>query len=507
MASFPSNIEIRNVLPYWRSFSETVRLGEVAPLTNKISVPIVPITTYIHDWEVYHSVATGGDLLSAAIMNGQVELPIVKEVAKFMLEREDELSAHLKQVSQLVLFGKPKRTIPNLSIKSLLNNKDELIRKIRILKHYNAIYPRNPVAYIELASCYTLLGNTEKSKDMIEIALRLAPHQRFVSRSAARFFMHIDDKDRAYEVLAHNETVKNDPWILASEIAVSTANGKIPMHMKSGLNLLSADISPYELSELASAIGTVEMMHGNRKKARQAISMAIKAPNDNGFAQVTWWAKYYGENIDLIKKSGTPSLYEAQSIEALSQDQYQISLDASIQWLIQMPFSKRAALFASEVAYTYLKDYEVANSILKIGLQSSPQDPVLLNNLAYSCALQGNVVQAEQTLKTLLGVVRQNGDFREQVCYEATCGLTEYRKGNREDGAKLYQKAIMRAIENKADKLANLAMLNYIREDIQHNPSFDVSVLEHLDELVCADQKEAEQIKKDIRAIYEQKKL
>jgi hypothetical protein len=294
--------------------------------------------------------------------------------------------------------------------------------------------------------------------------------------------------------------------LLASEIAVSTANGRVSQNIKNGQRVLDLDVNPYELSELASAIGTVEMIHGSRRKARQAMSLATKSPNDNGFAQAMWWAKHYGESVDFSHTNTFLSLYEAESIERLFLDDYDKSLLAAIKWLVQMPFSKRAALFASEVAYTYIKDYNVANKILKVGLQASPQDTVLLNNLAYSSALGGDVAQAEETLKILNIEIKKNENVRERVCYDATCGLTEYRKGHPDKGAELYQKAIMQAIESEDKDLANLAMLNYIREEVQYNPSFDATILDRLDDLVCENQKEADQIKKDIRAIYDKKK-
>jgi len=502
MTAFPSNIKIRNVIPYWRHFAEAVKLGEVVSLKDNISVPVIPIMSYIHDWESTHSIATGGDLISAAIMNGQVDLPIVKTVAEYLLERDEELSFHLKHIAQQVLLGKRQGNLSSYSIDALLDNRDDLIRHVRILKHYNSIYSQNPVAYVELAFYYSQLGNIEKARDMIEIALRIAPHQRFISRSAARFFMHTGEMDRAHYVLSHNESVKRDPWILASEIAVSTVIEKKSPYLKNGINLLSADISPYELSELGSAIGTVEMLYGSRKKARQAISIATKTPNDNGLAQAVWWARYYGETVDFVLEKSMSSLYEAQAIQDLFNDQYNECLTSAIKWLGQMPCSKRAVLFASEIAYTYTKEYETANKILNVGLKANPQDPVMLNNLAYSYALQGNVLQAEQTLKVLHDVIKNNKSIREQVCYDATCGLTEYRRGNFSEGAELYKKAIAQAIECKDDKLANLAMLNFIREEVRSNALLDTTILEHLDDFVCENQKEANQIKKDILEIF-----
>lgn len=506
MASFPSNIEIRNVIPYWRSFREAVRHGEVATLNKDAAIPVIPINTYIHDWNSLRTIAAGGDLLSAAIMNGQTQLPVVQEVSRFLLERPDEISSQLRSAAQRILYGKREVEVAKDSIEELLNNKDDLIRKIKLLKRYNSVYSLNPVSYVELASCYTQLGNVQKAQEMMDIAVRIAPNQRFVSRSAARLYMHLDDKDKAYYILSHNECIKKDPWLLASEIAVRTADGRVSSRIENGIRLLSSDIIPYELSELGSAVGTVEMLHGSRKKARQAISIATKSPNDNGFAQAVWWAKYYGENIEFSKQN-ILQLYEADSIEMLFQDEYDKSLSSAVKWLAQMPFSKRAALFASEVAYTYIKDYDVANKILKVGLQASPQDTMLLNNQAYSCALQGDVAQAARTLSILNAEMKKHDyNIREHVCYDATCGLTEYRKGNPERGAELYQKAIVQAIDSKDEKLANLAMLNYIREEVQYNPSFDASILGHLDELVCENQKEADQIKKDIRAIYKLKR-
>jgi hypothetical protein len=52
-------------------------------------------------------------------------------------------------------------------------------------------------------------------------ALQLAPQNRHVLRSAARLFLHVGDPECAHDLVARNDATKNDPWLIAAEIAIA----------------------------------------------------------------------------------------------------------------------------------------------------------------------------------------------------------------------------------------------------------------------------------------------
>ena len=85
-----------------------------------------------------------------------------------------------------------------------------------------------------------------------------------------------------------------------------------------------------------------------------------------------------------------------------------------------------------------------------------------------------------------------------KICLIATRGLVEYRKGVIENGYYLYMQAITKAKELGCEKsFIEKAMLNFIREEVKANPTFDKGLLSLIDDLEIVD-KETKQLKADI---------
>ncbi len=60
--------------------------------------------------------------------------------------------------------------------------------KVAFLRKRLHSYPENAIAWIDLARAYTILGHIDAGRRAIKIALSLTSENRFVLRSAARFF-------------------------------------------------------------------------------------------------------------------------------------------------------------------------------------------------------------------------------------------------------------------------------------------------------------------------------
>lgn len=290
MTSFKEE-ETRNVVPNWREYNKTARLGEFgSPSVIARPLKLFPIDEYVRDWQKYRSIPFAGDLISAAILNGHQADPAVLDAARFIVAHPDESTGVLvKTAKSLIATPEEKAAAAQLSvpqkIDKIKNQEDSVKREIKLLKQSRDYCCYNPIAYCELARRYVTLGQFEKAKDAIEIALHLAPTHRYVCRSAARFFLHIHEEDRARSIIAKNPALLKDPWLLASEIAINTLMNRTSRNIKKGSELIaSCNYSPFSISELSSAIGSVEMINGNKKKCRSYFKTALVNPNDNSLA-------------------------------------------------------------------------------------------------------------------------------------------------------------------------------------------------------------------------------
>ena len=204
----------------------------------------------------------------------------------------------------------------------------------------------------------------------------------------------------------------------------------------------------------------------------------------------------FGDNNLVI-----PNAFEADAIMSYIADDYSQALVTAVDWIDDMPFTRRPVQFAANIAYSFLKDYDTAIDILDLGLNANPNNPMLLNNKAYACALGGRTAEAD---KVILEAKRSPMSNETRICLIATEGLNEYRKGNVETGKYLYTRAIHIAKESSpTPSLVNTAILNFTREELRADSQFDKSILELIDK-IPNDSKETIQLKEDIKAEIKQ---
>lgn len=504
MASLTIN-PARNVVPNWRDYRTTSELGELNGNNAKsVVLPIFYIDDYIKAWQDNKTVPFAGDLISAAIMGHYQETPQVIDAANFIIERKEEVPDSLFKTAVSIIpitecEGRVKKISVSDRLDKILNQDNINKERIGFLRKMIHRYPFNPVWYSELALAYTKLGLNRKAVDSMSIAIHLAPNSRYISRSAARLFLHIGDMDRAHDVLIRNSAIASDPWIVASEIGVNALRGRSSRFMKSGILMVdSGDYSAFSVTELASAIGSIEFYH-SRKKCKSFINKALIMPNDNSLSQAEWLLsldnsmKFTFSDYSMLKNK-----YEADARKAFLRNDYSLALEASISWIEEMPFAKTPIDFAANMAFTFKKEYDIAIKILEIGLKSNQNEPSFLNNLAYSYAMNGMVDIADKVLNSnVLKSPDINNDIK--ICVIATKGLSEFRKGNVESGRNFYKEAISLANYYSMQKLMHKAILNYIREELIATKQCDKSLLDLVDRLHTGDDRETLIMRQDIR--------
>lgn len=200
---------------------------------------------------------------------------------------------------------------------------------------------RNPVLLMDTARELTALGHHKAALRYVRTAVTLAPHSRFIVRSAARYFLHIGDHAQAHEILKRSPTLNSDPWIQASEIAVATVRGRTSVLAKNAERALARTaVVGVDLTELASAVATVELQNGANKKAKLLFQKTLVHPTDNSLAQAEWAATKLNLIVDDAALS-TPLSFEANSQHAYRKLLLPRAIDAAKRWSADEPFASR----------------------------------------------------------------------------------------------------------------------------------------------------------------------
>ena len=429
----------RQVVPRWRSFVSTIRHGEVSPLRSHLSSPFTDemVAATQEDWKQKPGVAVAADFVSVALTLGRRE--VARDAAEFILANAEELPLAKSVAASYLSNEDPftndrKQDLPPPFVPT------ELRSEIHAVRHRLHLHPQNPILWANLARLYTSLGVQEKATRAIEVAVALAKDNRFILRAASRLYLHQGDPSKAHATLIGASRIKNDPWILSAEIATAAADNKTSHFVKTARKLIeSGEHSLFHLSELASALGTLEAKSGNLKSARRLIKLSLECPTENSRAQAAWLAR----NVGGFEQTPSPETgsFEANAWSAEQREDWKKALDEADKWRNDQPFSSRPAIFGSYVA-SIIEDFDRAVTFAQNGLLSNPDDFTLYNNLAFSLAQQGRIEEAAKALQNIDG---SSLNKRKQLVLQATKGFIAFRSGDPETGRSLYYSAIAMA--------------------------------------------------------------
>lgn len=467
----------RHVIPNWRSFDNTVKLGEVNG-SNEIEYNSrfkPDISDLLEDWtEVEnHTIGVAGDILSVAIVSNNENDPKIIEIANFVLQSQKIAPKALIIAAKNILKPGQSNDV-NFDINSveLFQDSTSLIilhKRINDLKKKLIEFPQNAINWIEIGRLYAILGQSEKAEKAIKNALFLAPENRFILRTMARFFVHLGEAgiSFAHDILRKSNLVNFDPWLLSTEISLATLRGRSSVFIKKGLQIVESDtFHPFNITELASSLATVEMKNDNIKKTRKLFEKSLKNPNDNSLAQAEW-ASQKDSTLFSIDSSqiNLQNSFEAMARDFAEKKNWNKAIEYSKKWFLDLPFSKGSILFGNHIALKKLKNHETAVEIGKLGLLSHPHDPLLLNNIIYSLCVQNKIQEAEFLLQKV-----NKSDFSSKsvhnVCLLATLGLLNYRKKNIEKARALYLEAMTLAKKIKQTIYITKALVNMTKEEI-----------------------------------------
>ena len=456
----------RKVIPRWRDVRTASRMGELGSIARGAERPLpddVSFAEKLQLWQTEPSIAAAADLVGAALVYGREREAV--DAAGYLVARADDLEnapAVVTSASTLLLQADPDHNYIPEQVSPLSERLSyDHIHNLRIRLHKD---PRNSLAWADLSREYAIIGLPEKAKKAMGVALGLVPDNRFLLRSAARLYVHLNEPDRAHELLRRQHVTQRDPWLLAVEISVAGIAEKTSRFIKEGrLWVADQSLSPFDTSELASALATLDFTAGASKHARRLFRQSLLQPTDNSVGQASWASRHMtGFDLDPSYLQ-VPRTYEARGWAAYANAEWTDALANYENWLFDQPFSSWPAACGSSLAVIVLGDYKKSEQFTRIGLKANPTNPLLLNNHAVSLALLDRLTEAEE----VLGRIKpEECPQTTKIASTATKGLVSFRQGDLARGRSFYQEAIRLAEELDEPRLRSLAKIMLAQEEV-----------------------------------------
>lgn len=456
----------RRLLPSLRSSGTIATSGDLLSVTPKRVVPSTEISTPHFDelysgWQKSPTIDVAAELLATGIVLGRLDS--TAQVAKFITQHHQQVTQKILGIARSVL--EPPEG-PELSTK--LPDRAEIRTRLKIAKEYLRENPKNAIVWMDRAQLHASIGQREVAERAVRNALILAPENRFVLRTAARFYAHIDQKERGIEVLRGADLLRNDPWIMSAEIALSDAAGDIPISLKRALSVAVSDhLDPWHTGELNGALATFAIHDRSVGKPGKFFRQSMRKPTDNAIAQAQWFANLnnsFNVSTELIQKSHA---YEAMALRARAERRWMDVLNACRNWSIVEPTSTRPLSMAGFLACVALNDGRKALQFTNRWIELAPDSAEALNNHVVALTYAGELNIAE---RLFLRINQHSKDFNQTVNL-ATGGLLAYRKGDRAGGQKFYSDAMSTRGSQDSPNLRALVMWHWLREEARCVPS------------------------------------
>ena len=461
----------RNVIPRWRDSAIAATTGELKALNRPGLVPTSTsgeLTGRINDWRKHGTPAFAADLVATGLVLDARRNNDVLEAAYYILASTDDHPYSVKSLASVVA------NVPNMNLSVTMVDQpddDELRsvsrKQIRNMKSRLRSHPRNGLAWVDMARHYAMLGASKQALRSMKIGVTLAPHNRFVLRSAARLYVHLDDAEQAYELLRRDPATASDPWLRAAEIATAGVMNKTPRKLgatKKALRAGSLDSS--HVSELASAVATLEMANGSFKSARRLFNLGLQHATENAVAQAEWASKVKKLTGILLNDDHfrLPRTFEAKVIGHLEKLEPSKCVLECVRWLEDEPFSSRPVEVSSAISIIGLEDYTNAIDTARRGLVSNPDHFTLRNNLSVALAEIGKVDEADIEYSKIKTITL---DEWTKAISLATKGLLAFRRQRYEEGRYLYREAAGLARSGADNDSESMVLIHWAREEFK----------------------------------------
>ena len=274
----------------------------------------------------------------------------------------------------------------------------------------------------------------------MRVALKLAPDNRYVLRSAARLLIHVERPIDAAKTLRNSSAIRHDPWVMAAEISASEIAGIGSKSAQRAKKILIDQSDPSFFTELAGSFATLQLYSGNVKGAAKNFRLSLVDPTENAVAQAAWAAQQIPSVQPSPEQLEIDRGFEVRAIVHYRAGEIDAALDCLAQWGVDEPFSSRPFIMGSYIACIATRDFERAVRFCEFGLQSNTTDETLWNNYAVSLALTSRVADAREAFQLATSGMVDNS--LPGYIALATEGLLLFREGFADAGRAKYIESI-----------------------------------------------------------------
>ncbi len=462
MSAFQGKTD-RRMLPRWRAsekaaespeFSSFKKIRQLKPLASE------GLTRVLEDFSKQKNLGIAADVLANAVLGG--DLDKAEEAATFILQQGENAPTSLRRLA--LQIQRPQSILP------ALESNGQTAKTRRLLK----LHPDNPMLWSDMARHFASLGEKKRAFCCMQSALQLAPNHRWVVRTMARFMVHYGDPASAHHLIANHPRTKNDPWLIAAELACAQVASKAPKYWRQANEILKHNgFSPFHISELATATAMMELESGERKKAKRLVQKGLISPTENTLAQVFWAKenKHLSDGFKLAELVKSRSdAYEAEYQLSLFSGDFLDAIEFARIWGRDEPFAARPR---AEIAFiaSILDDYDLAIKMAdEVKKMDGQTDSNLEMNRIYSILSSGklNLEANSREIEKLRNALERYSKTGGTDAYhaEANLGLWHYRFGSVDSGKQLYAHAIELAEKLRLRDSAAMAATFAAREAI-----------------------------------------
>lgn len=454
----------RHVIPRWRSVPLTIAAGEIQVTDPRLLTDreIDELSRFERVWLEEDSDLAAAEFVAACLVAGE---PTRAIDASQRLQRQNyrPYRALAEALDRVLAPHDPRMVEPPLlhpaaGIEVFYGRIQEAKRRVRES-------PRSPIAWCELARRYTALGQFEKAREAISVALALAPFSRYILRSAARSFVQSGEPDVAHQLVVSSPRTASDPWLLASAMSTAALSGDAPPSRSRVRRVLeSGKFSSIEQAELSSEFATLELNGGATRRAKSLFESSLSEPTDNSLAQAQW-ATTKLKSLEIEpSKFLLPFSAEARMRSAVSAGRWDDAIAHAAEWIVDQPFDVEATTMASYAASVGLRDFALAREFTELGLRANPHADTLRNNLAYSLIELGELDEAQLILDSVVDAPAERSD---RVAIVATEGLLFFRAGTPDRGRAFYERAIDYAHRHNEREAEAMARAMVLQEEVR----------------------------------------
>jgi tetratricopeptide (TPR) repeat protein len=428
---------IRRIVPRWRPLKSLSSLLEEKPLKSGVLLPLEPqhqleLDDALERWKSNKTLGVALELLnSASYLQGRGE---VDEASRIILLHEGASRA-ARAIAET----------PSDNGRVAGSSHPRSVLEIELARARLRRDPRNAFAALNLAHAYCAIGRWTKADRLILQALATGGTNRTVLRGAARYYLHIDEQERAHRLLAHASALLYDPWLLSGELALAEVIGRTSVNVKAARSLAESESLPaVHRSELNAAIGDLQIHRGDHKRARKSYLVALGSPTENVVAQAQF-LETKGEFTSLPVGEAMRRLNEApeaRAMAALANGDWNEAQEQARNWLRYEPFSTRPVNLGFTAAHIGSQDMEAAALFARHGVLANPVNTIQHNNYAFALAQLGRVREAEKAFAACaVAIARNSGEASDLHIYKATAGLIAWRNHDLEGGRHGYREA------------------------------------------------------------------